>query len=239
MVSSINKNRFKKTYGYERVTPALANVLIAGTTESILIDRNIIKVDRQFYLLAEAIDSSYTIPTPSTFGEYEEDDYDVAAFSEVETITFTTPFSSTPIVVAQTNVSTNDLYNINLYVDSVSNTDFTVKFSSAFSGSIRYRAIYNSSYPTVVERTPLFPGTYYTASADIISLTNEDQKTITYPSLGAAPTELFLTPQDASNDETAQVFVTMSLGTSIGNTSSDITVSTPLSNQINFIVAKS
>ena len=41
MVSSINKNRFKKTYGYERVTPALANVLIAGTTESILIDRNI------------------------------------------------------------------------------------------------------------------------------------------------------------------------------------------------------
>lgn len=239
MASSINKNRFKKTYGYERVTPAFANVLIAGTTQSITIDRNIIKVDRQFYLLAEPIETSYTPPTPPGAGEYEEDNYDISSFIETQTITFTTPFSSTPIVVAQTNTSTNDLYNVNLFIDSVSNTDFTVRFSSAFSGSIRYRAIYNSTYPAIVERLPLFPGSFYTASADIVSLTNEDQKTITYPSLGAAPTELFLTPQDASNDDTAQVFVTMSLGTSIGNTSSDITVSTPLSNQINFIVAKS
>ncbi len=140
--------------------------------------------------------------------------------------------------MAETNPSSNDLENVNLYVDSISTTNFTVRFSSEFSGSIRYRAIYNSTYPAIVERTPLFPSSYYTASAGVVSLLNEDQKVITYPTVGGTPTELFLTAKDANVNDTAQVFVTMSLGTSIGGTSSDISVSAPLSNQINFIVAK-
>jgi hypothetical protein len=230
----INQNRFKKTYGYKRAIPVYATVTIDDAGTTIEINRNQIKVDRQFYLLPEAIDAAFT---GFQTGEYEEDDFVVTASVDSVTITFATPFTSTPIVVASPNTSSNNLHNINLFVDSVSTTQAILKFSANFSGSLRYRAIYASSYPARVQRTPLFPGSYYDAAAGTILTSNESSTTVTYPNIGGSPTDAFLTAQDYNNNETAQVNV--ELASSLGLTSTTVSISSPLSNQINFIVVKS
>jgi hypothetical protein len=237
MSTYFNKNRFKKVYGYERVAPRFATVVLS-LTESIEVDISRIKVDRQPYYLAEAINASFGGGSAYFTALYEEDVYEVSAFANSATLVFSVAFTDTPILTVETNDDGLKLNNVNLYIDSVSSTGATVKFSAPFSGSITYRAILGL-YPALVERTPLLPGSYYTASAGTVLFANESEKTITYNALGVTPTDLFVTPYDYYNTETAQVHATLSNGTSIGNTSSQVDISSPMSNQINFLVVKS
>ena len=235
MSSYLNKSRTKKVYGYERYQPKYIQVAIDefGTIETLEISK--LKIDRQFYLFPGKKEYS-TSPTASYFlGEYQENIFAISSFTTQSNVTFATPFSSKPIVTIEMLTSSNNLYNINNFVKNVTVNGFDVCFSSEFSGSLQYRAIYAANYPIMAERLPLLPSSYYTASAGTVALNNSASATITYASLLTTPTNVFLEIEDSGNN-LGQVFP--SLIGSLTNTSASIDVSSQTDSILNFIVVK-
>ena len=139
------------------------------------------------------------------------------------------------ILTVEINDSTNNLQNVSFFLKNVSETSFNVEFSSQFSGSIKYRAIYSSTYPAIVERTPDLPLNYFTASAGTSLINNESSKTITYAALPEAPTSLFYSLEDTGNNLSQ---VTLELSGGINSTTSNINISNSTVSNINFIVTK-
>lgn len=158
------------------------------------------------------------------FAEYEER---LVSFNwEVsKSITFTTPFSSEPIVIVSTEE--NDYSNISLFVTGTSQTGFEVQLSAEFSGSIRYRAIYWASYPVLVERSPLSASSYYSASAGFEQLTNNSEFVASYNSLGSVPVNVFFTPTNE--------MVSLVSSSSFGLTATSGSLSAPVNGAINFL----
>jgi hypothetical protein len=150
-------------------------------------------------------------------------------------ILFPTSFSSKPIVTVEILTSSNNLYNISTFIKNITVNGFDIQFSSNFSGSLKYRAIYAVNYPVVVERLPLLPTNFYTASAGTVHLNNSDSSNITYNTLYGNPTDLFLTIEDNGNN-TGQVYPSV-YGT-IDVTSSVVKVSSQTDSTLNFIVVK-
>lgn len=235
MSSYLNKSRIKKVYGYERYQPQYVQVAIneLGTTEIIEISRR--KIDRQFYFLPGKKEYS-TINTASYYtGEYEENISLVSLNVTQSTVTFATPFSFKPVVTIEILTSSNDLYNVNNFIKNITINGFDINFSSQFSGSFKYRAIYAANYPIIAERLPLLPSSYYTASAGSTSLNNSSTATITYSNLYETPTELFLGVEDSGNNM-GQVFPQLS--SSLTLTSTVVDISSQTDSILNFIVAK-
>jgi hypothetical protein len=235
MVGLKSKSRLRRTYGYERYEPRPETIVYNdGTTR--LIDLTKFSIDRQYYLLAGPIQfnsssSSSTLP----FGEYEEFTYAFSSFATGSSISFLTPFTVKPILTVEINDSTNNLQNVSFFLKNVSETSFNIEFSSQFSGSIKYRAIYSSTYPAIVERTPDMPLNYFTASAGTSLINNESSKTITYAALPEAPTSLFYSLEDTGNNLSQ---VALELSGNINSTTSNINISSNTVSNINFIVTK-
>lgn len=235
MSSYLNKSRIRKVYGYQRYEPKNTQVVIDenGTVQTIDISK--IKIDRQFYLMPGKKEYA-TLPTSSFFsGEYLEDIFSVSSFATASSITFSTPFSSKPIVTIEFLTSSNNLYNISNFVKNITTAGFDIQYSSEFSGSFVYRAVYAANYPIIVERLPRLSSNYYTASAGTASLNNSDNSTITYNSLLGDPTELFLGLEDGGTN-LSQVYP--SLFGSLSTTTASINISSQTDSTLNFIVVK-
>lgn len=235
MVGLKNKSRLRRTYGYERYEPRPQTIFFNdGTTQ--IIDLTRFSIDRQYYLLAGPIQfNSSSGSSALPFGEYEEFTYNFSSFSTGSLISFSTPFTVKPILTAEINSSTNNLQNISFFLKNVTTSSFNIEFSSQFSGSITYRAIYSSTYPAIVERIPDAPASFFTASAGTLLINNESSKTITYAALPGAPTGLFYSLEDIGNNLSQ---VALELSGAIDTTSSNINLSSNTVSNINFIVTK-
>lgn len=231
----LNKGRYKKIYSYERYEPRLQNVSFSdGTVSSIDVTKFI--VDRQYYLIPGPlffISSSGEVIYPT--GEYEEQTYSFSSFSTGSSLSFLNSFSAKPIVSVEILSSSNSLQNVSYFLKNISSTGFNIEFSSEFSGSVKYRAIYSSTYPAIVERTPENPSSFYTASAGAFFVGNDSTANITYDALPSTPTNIFISPEDTGNNLSQ---VSLEVTGSVNVSSSTINISSNTNSYINFIVVK-
>jgi hypothetical protein len=127
------------------------------------------------------------------YGQYDED---VVLFGgeTSKAVSFNLIFDSAPIVVLSITSNTEDS-NLNSFVSSLSSTGMVINTSAPFSGSIVYKAIYASSYPVYVRRTPLYSsGTYYASAGSIAP--NDTEFVVNFANLGTSTVSTFLTPVD-------------------------------------------
>jgi len=229
----LNKKRYKKSYNYERYEPKYETVKFSD--ESILIiDKTRFSIDRQYYLTPAPIYSlSGSNSAEYPIGEYEEYTYSFSSFTTGSTISFLTSFTNKPIVCIEILSSSNGLQNVSHFVKNINTTGFGIEFSSEFSGSIKYRAIFSSTYPAIVERTPDLPASFYTASAGTFYVDNSSNANITYSALPTTPTNIFISPEDVGNNLSQ---VNLEVSGSVNVSSSTINISSNTVSYINFIV---
>lgn len=230
------RNQAKIVYGYNRVPKQQVNFVINDITKSL--DTQSLEYHRDmFYFINSAIQEivSSSGPPPVVYGEYDED-FITFAGETSKTKTFNTTFSSAPIVVVEIP-STADTENINFFVESVTVNNFTLQLSAEFTGQVTYRAIYSSTYPTNVQRNVLSAAYTYEAVAGYMELSGQTDFTASYGPLSGTPTNGWFTPFDYFSNDDAQVAVVDS--GSFGLASVSGSLSSQITNRINFLVVKS
>lgn len=229
MAFTFNRNRKRKTYSFNRSQPSrvVSQSFGAGYTE--YFDETLVAVDYSFY------DIQVPVFAPPFFQYYDED---VITFSWQETISkaFNISFASTPFIALEL-LQTDEQDNVNVFIEKVDKFGFTASVSAPFNGQIVYRAVSSSYYPVVVSRSVASSAYYYTVSAGAYNANTEDSVVISYASLFATtPNNIFITTIDSNNNDDANVAL---VGTgSYGLTSTNVLLSAPISNSINYIVVK-
>ena len=177
------------------------------------------------------------------FNQYEAADYDIpsgiAYIEKVEnigavetggtkTVTYPTAFVGSPIVVISELSSANgdSSQNVNVFLSASNPSNFTVKFSSQFTGSLVYRAVYDPSPGTlrVVERAPRYTASYTRLVATASSLTNTNTVDITFNNFGYDTAENFVTFFDSTGNNQSNIWpnITAQTRTSVALTASAI-----------------
>jgi len=159
------------------------------------------------------------------FNQYEAADYDIpsgiAYIEKVENVgavetggtsivTYPTAFTGVPIVVISELSSANgdSSQNVNVFLSASNPSNFTVKFSSQFTGSLVYRAVYDPSPGTlrVVERAPRYTASYTRLVATASSLTNTNTVDITFNNFGDDTAENFVTFFDSTGNSQSDIW---------------------------------
>jgi hypothetical protein len=229
---SSGRNKRRKTYGYERTTPDVVNVVIDNVTRSF--DKNTVVIHRDFFLIRDVFSSSFTSgSTPVVYAEYDED-YISFNNTTVNSRSFNITFTGTPYVTLVVEPpSGSNGGNIITFLDSHSTTQLTVGVSAPYSGNVRYRAIYSATWPAFVQRNVLEPTLYYTASAGFVDLTYQTGFTASYTSVGSVPSYVFISTYDNNNNNQADVaFV---LTSSYSTTAVSGNVSAPMTDRIYYM----
>lgn len=226
---SSNRGRFKKVVGYERYKSPIVTAVINTITRSFW--SNNLAVHRDFYLIEDhlglSVATSSSEPSYPT-GEYEEDlvwfDNETAVLK-----VFASPFTATPVVTLEVQPASG-YENINCFFELIDDSTIIVGTSAPFSGSIKYRAIYGATYPVIVQRSPLLPSMYYTASAGKVSVVSSNTFTGSFASFGSVPSDVFVTGYDIIGNGTANV------GFIPTNTFDDTAVSGDLSSYLTNVI---
>jgi len=223
-----NKNLWRKTIGYgAQPTPILS-------TSADLTEVNLHNVYRHRDLYLIAIESRGVLSTSfvtSSYGEYDED---VVSFAysdgTYKSFNFNFSFSNNPIVVLSIDRD-NDSTNVIPFGITYSTTGAYVGVSAPFTGTLRYRAIYNATYPTTV--TSAFTGSNIEASAGTVTVSaNATEYYSIYDALSTAPSEVYQTAWDSS-DHTSNIYID---DVAVTNSSISSSLSAPYSKEIHFIV---
>jgi len=180
------------------------------------------------------------------FNQYEAADYDSflplgnAVYIEkvenvgavetggTKTVTYPTAFVGSPIVVISELSSANgdSSQNVNVFLSASNTGNFTIKFSSQFTGSLVYRAVYDPSPGTlrVVERAPRYTASYTRLVATASSLTNTNTVDITFNDFGDDTAENFVTFFDNTGNGQSDIWpnITAQTRTSVALTASAI-----------------
>ncbi len=180
------------------------------------------------------------------FNQYEAADYDsslplgnavyvekvenIGAVETGGTKTVTYPaafaFAGSPIVVISELSSANgdSSQNVNVFLSASNPSNFTVKFSSQFTGSLVYRAVYDPTPGTlrVVERAPRYTASYTRLVAKTGSLTNTNTADITFNNFGDDTAENFVTFFDSTGNSQSDIWpnITTQTRTSVALTAS-------------------
>lgn len=197
-----NSNNFRKIGTFDRIKPVSVQVVQNNLTKSfdgnrLVIHRDAYYIDQPFVLIG--VQSSALYPT----GEYAED---VISFSGGTTanVTFSTPFTQKPIITLTVDPGPQE--NIVAFVTNYSSSGFTVELTAPLNGyNVTYRAIYSPTYPAIVQRSPLNPTMYYTASAGEVEIVNGSYFSGSFDSLGSIPTNVFVTNRDSVGNGGAAV----------------------------------
>lgn len=181
------------------------------------------------------------------FNQYEAADYDIpggiAYVEKVEnvgavetggtkTVTYPAAFAGSPIVVISELSSANgdSSQNVNAFLSGIEINNFTVKFSSQFTGSIVYRAVYDPSPGTlrVVERKPRYPNAFTRFIAKEVTLANNNAVDITFNDFGDDTAENFVTFFDSYVNGQADIWpnITTQTRTLVALTASSIATAT-------------
>ena len=184
------------------------------------------------------------------FNQFEAADYDssfplgnavyvekVENIGAVETggtasVTYPTAFVGVPIVVISELSSANgdSSQNVNVFLSASNPSNFTVKFSSQFTGSFVYRAAYDPSPGTlrVVERKPRYPNIFTRFTVKQTTLTASNTTDITFNDFGDDTAENFVTFFDDSGNGQADIWpnITTQTRTLVALTASSIATAT-------------
>lgn len=225
-----NPRRKKKVYTFGRSQP---QQVVRSGDEYFDLART-----EQSYPFYELFGSVAAFPTGSAIvvtGEYDES---IVTFANTDTanITFNVTFTSTPVVAVSLIPNGNGLENVAATIASVTTTGCTVNLSAPFGGKLLYRAIYAAVYPAIVERVVVSSSFYYTASAGTSDLAAGENFLASYSSLGAAPTDMFITVEDRNVSGDGMVAVVQT--GSYGLTSTQVSLSAPITDRVHYIVVK-
>jgi hypothetical protein len=182
------------------------------------------------------------------FNQYEAADYDSkiplgnavyvekseyigpVASGDPKTILFSQSFTGAPIVVITELNGINNLQNINVFLTDLKSNSFIIKFSSDFTGSIVYRAVYDPSPGTlrVVERKPRYPNTFTRFIAKKVMLEGTNTADITFNDFGDDTAENFITFFDNSGNGQSDIWpnITKQTRTLVALTASSIATAT-------------
>lgn len=181
----------------------------------------------------------FLVSTPFTpesiqYGEYDEDTV-VFTGQTVQNVVFNETFTARPIVALSMSLESADVEtsNINSFVTDLTLTGMNVNTSSPFTGTLVYRAINATTYPSYVRRSVLSSSFVYYASAGYVNVGTSTELVLSYDNLGAAPNALFWSTVDVSGSGTANVSV-ISSG-SISATNAALSMSAPLTNELHYL----
>lgn len=233
-IGSTNRGNYRKLYFRTREPKvdytyvydydSVQNLYLSQT-----INLNQHQLHRDFYILSQRL-GDYSI----VHGMYEEDlvwfNYTTSA-----THTLLSPFLATPYVVLSIDSSSSGLTNIIPFLSTASPTSIGIQLSAPYSGTVRYRAVHATTYPTVVRNFPHSTSVFLTVSAGSASVTSASVFTASYAALPlSSASSWFFTPFDSSGTEDMDLHIfTGSVGllSSSGDLSTVVNTGT-----INFIL---
>ena len=147
-----------------------------------------------------------------------------------KTVTYPTAFAGSPIVVISELSSANgdSSQNVNAFLSGIKINNFKVKFSSQFTGSLVYRAVYDPSPGTlrVVERKPRYPNAFTRFLAKTATLTDTNSVDITFNDFGDDTAENFVTFFDKLGQSDIWPNITTQTRTLVALTASSIATTT-------------
>ena len=145
-------------------------------------------------------------------------------------INFSPLFPGYPIVVISELSSSDNSQNVNVFFKDVTNSKIILGFSTPFSGSFVYRAVYDPSPGTlrVVERKPRYPNAFTRFLAETATLTDTNSVDITFNDSGDDTAENFVTFFDSSGNGQADIWpnITTQTRTLVALTASSIATAT-------------
>lgn len=193
----INRNLWRKTYGYNKFKPINVTITDQITSQSFTYDLNQTTRHRDFYIIRDIAGQIITA-RGIEFGEYDEDlvFFDFSDGTE-KLFNFNFEFTNNPIVTLKAE-NENELSNINVFGISYSTTGAYIGISAPYSGNIRYRAIYSDTYPAYV--TSAYTTSIMTASAGSTTVSLQDYYYSNFGTLQSAPEFIYETAWDSTDD---------------------------------------
>lgn len=181
------RNLWRKVYGYQVNKPQVVAIVDTTTATTYSLDLNKTLRHRDYYKLGGVIGTNTSSTTPAIPVTWQYDEGLVSMNGgEVGTGSFNFAFaSSSPIVVLTADSASLWGENLQVFGFSRNASSFTFGTSAPFSGTIRYRAIYDSAgYPSFV--TSAYTSSI-TASAGSTVLTNQHMYTASFAALPGLP----------------------------------------------------
>ncbi len=233
-----NRNLWRKVVGYGEAKPRPIIQSFVDAQTSITYSLNLEETFRHrdyFQVIKPFIEIIVSGSSGSIglTGEYDEGVVSYAMNDSVyKTINFNFTFSSSPYVVLSIeDDENNDTNNVNPYGISFSTSGANIGVSAPFSGTVRYRAIYASSYPAYI--TSSFTASVITASAGTVTVpADASYYATTYATLPAIPSEKYQTAWDATSN-TSNILIS---GTYASTSELSSSLSAPYSKDIHFIL---
>jgi hypothetical protein len=229
-----NRNQWRKSYpiGIPRRPPALVTETKVGTDGNpytTTLDLNQTIRHRDVYFLQGDISSI-------ALGQYDED---LIHFNNesIKAFNYNFTFSSNPTVVfsqGTADPSQPNTENVNIYGISRNTTGGVVALSAPYSGTIRYRAAYASSYPSYFTGSiaSIAPTAgVFIASVDNRMPDNESFLTSSWATLASALPTPFKSPYDDNSNFDANVALSTKIGT-LNSSGEVIEISAPMSSSI-------
>ncbi len=225
-----NRNLWRKVIGYGDAQPRPVIETFVDPLTSIEYSLNLQETLRHRDL--------FQVPKPNidndsvTYGEYDEGIVSyVMTDSVYKDFNFGITFTNNPIVVLTIDQNETNTTNVIPYGITFSTTGAYVGISAPFSGNLRYRAIYNATYPTQV--ISAFTGSIIVASAGTITVSsNSVSYSTTFDALSSIPTEIYQTAWDTT-DNSSDVYLS---GTNVTISTLEASISAPYSKDIHFIL---
>jgi len=202
-----NRNLWRKVAGYGvPPRPQIATIADPATHITYSIDlQSTIRHRDYFEVKPGFVVEIVTSPISYSFGEYDEGLIYFDSMTDESTAVFNFSFSGDPYIVLSMEDAYDNLGNVNIFGVVYDPTELTVRTSAPFSGTIRYRAIWAPSYPTIVTSSePASASIAITASAGKVNASGETFNT-TYATLPAVPTYFYDTPWDTVDNGLSNV----------------------------------
>ena len=180
----------------------------------------------------EAADYDSSLPLGDAIYVEKVENVGAVETGGTKTVTYPTAFAGSPIVVISELSSANgdSSQNVNVFLSASNLNNFTVKFSSQFTGSFVYRAAYDPSPGTlrVVERKPRYPNAFTRFTVKQTALTASNTTDITFNDFGDDTAENFVTFFDDSGNGQADIWpnITTQTRTLVALTASSIATAT-------------
>jgi len=242
-----NRNVWRKTYGigqakrppqlftYEVFDVVSEPASFDPVTGKPLVSSSV-TIDLQNTIRHRDFFKTFGIEGSIVIGEYDED---LIHFNNVDTVSFNfnVTFSGNPYLVfsmEQEASAVQNRYNLNIYGLSISTTNGVVGLSAPFSGTIRYRAAYATSFPAYFygKSGSITPTSgWFVASANKLVPDNQSYLSASWNSLLSPLPSVFQTPFDDNSNFDANVAVQPQAGT-LNNTSVVDELSAPMSSSI-------
>lgn len=225
------RNLWRKVYGYQNNKPQVVSIVDPQTQVTYSLDLNKTLRHRDYFIIKGVNSGTQLVETGSVITEYDEGVYAINSLTDQGTGSFNFTFSSNPYVVL--TVESASLYgeSLNLFGGNITTSGFTFGLSAPFTGSIRWRAIYATSYPAYV--TSAYTASI-TASAGAVAPLGQTYYTASFATLPGVPFKYLDTSWEYMGISDGTADVALTTDTLSANTAT-VEISAPSDATIEFI----